>query len=47
MNTSEDNEKRARDLVKKASDILRPFREEIWNSDGSIRQQLIEGLDCI
>ena len=47
MNTSEDNEKRARDLVKKASGILRPLREEIWNSDGSIRPQLIEGLDCI
>ena len=47
MNTSEDNEKRARDLVKKASGILRPLREDIWNSDGSIRSQLIEGLDCI
>ena len=43
----EDNEKRARDLVKKASRILRPLREKIWNSDGSIRPQLIEGLDCI
>ena len=47
MNTSEDNEKRARDLVKRASGILRPLREEIWKSDGSIRPQLIEGLDCI
>lgn len=47
MNTSEDNKKKARDLVKKASDILRPFREEIWNSDSSIRPQLIEGLDCM
>ena len=47
MNTSEDNEKRARDLVKKASGILRPLREDIRNPDGSIRPQLIEGLDCI
>ena len=47
MNTSEDNKKKAWDLVKKASGILRPLREEIWNSDGSIRSQLIEGLDCI
>ena len=46
MNT-EDSEKRARDLVKKAAGILRPLREEIWNPDGSIRPQLIEGLDCI
>ena len=47
MNTSEDNEKRARALVKKASGILRPLREEIWNPDSSIRPQLIEGLECI
>ena len=46
MNT-EDDKKRAWDLVKKASGILRPLREEIWNPDGSIRPQLIEGLDCI
>ena len=47
MNTSEDNKKSAWDLVKKASGILRPLREETLNSDGSIRPQLIEGLDCM
>lgn len=47
MNTSEDNEKRARDLVKKASGILKPLKNETLNSDGSIRLRLIEGLDCI
>ena len=46
MNT-EDKKKRAWDLVKKASGILRPLREEIWNPDDSIRPQLIKGLDCI
>lgn len=47
MNTSEDNKKLARDLVKKASSILKPLVNEPLNPDGSIRRQLIEGLGCI
>lgn len=39
--------KRAWCLVKKASGILKPFISEPLNLDGSIRPQLIEGIDCI
>ena len=46
MNT-EDNKKHAWNLVKKASGILRPLVNEPLTPDGSIRSQLIEGLDCI
>lgn len=47
MNSSEDNKKYAWDLVKKASGILKPLVNQPLNPDGSIRSQLIEGLDCI
>lgn len=47
MNTSEDNIKNAWDLVNKASEILKPLKNETLNSDSSIRPHLIEGLDCI
>lgn len=46
MNTSEENIKTARDLVKKASGILKLLVNQPSNPDGSIRSQLIEGLDC-
>lgn len=45
MNDSKDNKRQAWALIKKASGILRPFINEPLNSDGSIRPQLIEGLD--
>lgn len=47
MITSEENKQRAWDLVRKASGILKPLVNEPLNQDGSIRPQLIEGLDCI
>lgn len=46
MNDSEDNKRQARALIKKASGVLRQLINEPLNSDGSIRPQLIEGLDC-
>ena len=45
MNASEDNKKHAWDLVKKASGILKIFRNGPLNSDGSVNPQLIEGLN--
>lgn len=45
MNTSDNNKKQAWALVKKASGILKPLINEPLCSDGSIRPQLIEGLD--
>lgn len=47
MSTSEDNKKLAWDLVKKASYILKPLKNEPLTPEGSIRPQLIEGIDCI
>ena len=45
MNASEDNKKHVWDLVKKASGILKIFRNGPLNSDGSVNPQLIEGLN--
>lgn len=47
MNTSEDNRGLIWDLAQKASGILKPLRNEPLNPDGSIRSQLINGLDTI
>ena len=47
MKSSEDNKKRAWDLVKKASNILKPLKDEPVEADGLIRRKLIDGLDCI
>lgn len=46
MNDSEVNKQQAQAFIKKASSILRAFRDEPLNSDSSIRPQLIKGLDC-
>lgn len=47
MNFSEDYKKQVSDLVKKSSSILKPLINEPLNPDGSIRSQLIDGLDAI
>lgn len=47
MNTSEDNKTRAWDLVKKASGIMKPFRNELPADDGTIRPLLVNGLNCM
>lgn len=47
MIASEENKKLIWDLAQKASGILKPLRNEPLNPDGSIRSQLINGLDTI
>ena len=47
MNTLDNCKKRAWNLVKKASGILKPLVDEPLCSNGSIRPKLIDGLDCI
>lgn len=47
MDISENNKKRAWDLVKKVSGIMKQFRNEPPNKDDTIRPLLVKGLDCI
>ena len=47
MIASKENKKQVWDLAQKASGILKPLRNEPLNPDGSIRSQLINGLDTI
>lgn len=47
MITAEENKKRMWNLAKSASEILKHLRNEPLNPDGSMRAQLINGLDAI
>lgn len=47
MNTYDNCKKRARELEKRASGILKPLVDEPLCPNGSIRPQLIDGLDSI